>query len=154
MRLVENAHANISTSTTNKGRQRKIENEKEKEMSVNNKYGQDMKNVLENLDLEGEQMQHEVNSNNIIMNTNIFKSTITSMPKLNTILKETPSVYNHFNANILSNQNWGCNSPLQKFYRSKTRQIYKPSRKELEKEHGMNLLRTRLPRQRRVQQLR
>lgn len=116
---------------------------------VNNKMGVSLKAALEGLDLIPEYEENITNDNlnnadNPINNSNLFKKTKNNFTDDLQVLEEI----NKFNLSIVNNTQWGTTGSKMPRNLNAGKVPAKPNLKEIEREVGKNIVKTKLPRAR------
>lgn len=111
-------------------------------LKFNQKIGGSLRNALENLDEIAEPIIPE----DIENNSNLFKNNKREEDQGDK--NESLEEINKFTYSLVHNQAWGANNVRGRFYKGEGTMHFKPDLKEIEKEVGKNIIKTKLPRAR------
>jgi hypothetical protein len=111
-------------------------------LKFNQKIGGSLRNALENLD----EVAEPIVLDSVENNTNIFKNKKNDGDQSDD--GKSLEEINKFTYSLLHNQAWGANNVRGRFDKGEGTMHFKPDLKELEKEVGKNIVKTKLPRAR------
>ena len=117
-------------------------------MIISNKLTRTLKSTLEGLDLIPNYDESNYENNNI----DIFKKRKTYLQQQkdlqNSILNNNLEDINKFTLNIINNENWGLNNTDNIKSKKVSKRPVKPDIKELEREVGVKVVKSKMPRSR------
>lgn len=117
-------------------------------IKMNTKYGS-LKSALDGLDMIHEYEENISLENDDIKNTNLFKTKKGKTPEeeQEAYLKSLEEI-NKFNFSIVKNSAWGTGASKRIIDKSENKTHVKPNFREIEREVGKNVAKTKLPRSR------
>ena len=115
-------------------------------IKMNNKIGGTLKSALEGLDeiMENEEINPQENNEDILQSDPFKKTKRDDKENYMRSLEEI----NKFNSSIVNNAQWGANTLRGHFERGGNNTHFKPDLKDIEREVGKNIVKTKLPRSR------